>query len=398
MGLGHASRCLAVAQCLIQQRNVKLVFSSYGDAVKIIKNKGFKVYETLPMVWSENEKGEVDAKTTLKQGPLYFKTLFNHLQNEALLIRKETPDVIVSDSRISTILAATLLQKPIVTIVHQIKLLLPPLFTVKNKNDKFLHTRIEKAVSHILNIFWSKGEKILVPDFKPPYTLAKSHLNVLEKYKKRLSFIGPILLRKPEEYPPQEEIKKKLKLPGKNLIYISISGTPRERKSLFERVKPLIKYFKSFNKRFHFIVTKGDPSSNYSWRSERLSIHSWVADRFPYVKACDVLVTRGGHNTVSEAIYYGKPMLIIPTPNHPEHQEIASNAEKLGIARVVQQNEDDRTLINALITLVSSDEYKKRAKYVASEVKRYDAVKEATKLITGILDREVRVFPVRIFN
>ncbi len=374
MGLGHAARMLIIANALSKLGHSS-VFSSYGDAVRVIRKRGHKVYESPSLLWSEDKAGTVDPRGTMANSPLYMQRLLTHMFNEVDFIRKETPDVVVSDSRVSTILAAVLLGKRVITIVHQIKLLLPDL-TVDG--DQNVQRKIEIFASKLLDAFWARGEKILVPDFEPPLTLARSHLQISNDLKRKIVFIGPFISKKPHEYPSPESILKHLGIRARKVVYAGISGTPRERQALFRKIVHVSRYLP---KDVFLLITQGEPSSSVIIRKENLHIYSWVKDRLMLLKACDLLITRGGHNTVSEAIYFGRPMLIIPTPNHPEHMEIARNAHRMGVAEVMSQSKSAREIASVILQLLENDILIENALRVSMVVKRYDATKKSVDII-----------------
>jgi len=55
----------------------------------------------------------------------------------------------------------------------------------------------------------------------------------------------------------------------------------------------------------------------------------------------DVIVSRAGHETIMKAISEGKPLVLIPPPNHTEQANNAKRAEELGVAVVLDQSKLD---------------------------------------------------------
>ncbi len=382
MGLGHAGRSLIIADEL-KRKGCELVFSSYGDAAKILCKEGYRVYETIPLQWAETNEWKVDPRKTFLDSHLYIMTLLEHLLGENANIRRENPELVISDSRVSTILAATLLKKPIITIVHQVKLLLPDFFKEKRETK----TLIENLVSRVLSKFWEQGEKILVPDFEPPMTLAKSHLNLPVDYRRKIVFTGPFIRKKPSEYPLQDELKEEMGFKGKTVIYFACGGTPTERSSFFEKAMKIIDVLP---REYTSIVTRGEPlNDRVVFRDEKRIIFNWFRDRYLLLKTCDLLVSRGGHNTVSEAIYYGKPLIIIPTPNHPEHQEIAKNAFQLGLAKVYQQEEKEIEIATGIQETIKDEGMLRKVKELSLEANKYDAISRAMKVIEETIEASI---------
>ena len=67
-----------------------------------------------------------------------------------------------------------------------------------------------------------------------------------------------------------------------------------------------------------------------------------MKDRFDLLNACDLVISRGGHETMMQSICYGKPSIIIPVPNHPEQYGNARRAQELGVAYAIHQRNIDR--------------------------------------------------------
>ena len=84
-----------------------------------------------------------------------------------------------------------------------------------------------------------------------------------------------------------------------------------------------------------------------------------MVDRFEYLRACDLVVCRGGHNTIMQSICYGKPAMIVPTPSHTEQYMNANRAKELGFAELVHQSDLSRdSILRVADGLLSDPMYK----------------------------------------
>ncbi len=378
IGLGHAGRSLIIAEKLKEMGN-EVIFSSYGDAAEFIRRSGYDVFEEDELVWFEGKKGEVEVRNTLKNTHKYLATIFKHVYQESKHLLSVQPEIVVSDSRVSPIVAASMFDLPSITILHQVRLLLPQL-PKKLEKKPYLKSLISRGLTNMLNYVWRQSEKILVPDFKEPYTIAKGHLEeVPKKSRKKIVFIGPLIGRRPEDYPAEDVLKREMGVSGKKVVYVAIGGTKREREAMYRSVIPVIK---GLHSNYHFIVSKGEPSSTACYRlKENIVVHGWVRDRGELMKAADLIISRGGHNTVAEAMYFGKPLLVIPTPNHSEHCEISLNVKRMGIAEVCKQEKVGKELANLIEKMLREEDYARKCEQVAKDVSSYNPVTKTVEII-----------------
>jgi UDP-N-acetylglucosamine:LPS N-acetylglucosamine transferase len=68
-------------------------------------------------------------------------------------------------------------------------------------------------------------------------------------------------------------------------------------------------------------------------------VYDWVEDQYQLLKASSVVISRAGHGTIMKAIMLGKPMILIPIPDHTEQYGNAKRASQLGLAEIVPQRE-----------------------------------------------------------
>ena len=130
-------------------------------------------------------------------------------------------------------------------------------------------------------------------------------------------------------------VGRQLEAEDRFLIYASISGPRRERLPLIE---VLTKIFEDFPDEFRIVMSMGMVGGGSKpMRRGPLTLIPWIEDRFRYLKACDLVVSRAGHETILQSICYGKPQILIPTPGHTEQYANARRARELGVAEVLEQ-------------------------------------------------------------
>ena len=91
---------------------------------------------------------------------------------------------------------------------------------------------------------------------------------------------------------------------------------------------------------YELILSCGDPNGSFeAQRIDKLTVHEWMTEQVygRTFERADVIVSRAGHETIMKAISQGKPLVLIPPPNHTEQANNAKRAEELGVAVVLDQ-------------------------------------------------------------
>jgi UDP:flavonoid glycosyltransferase YjiC (YdhE family) len=286
------------------------------------------------------------------------------------------PDVVVSDSRGSPLIAAKLLQIPGVSILNQFQIIIP-------RTKVFLRlARLADAGSlAVIGKIWTSVKHVLIPDFPAPYTISAGNLRIPDFYRKRVKFIGPILPVYPKELPSEMELREKLELShDKPLIFAPISG-PIEQRAFFTDI--LQRIFKEFPEDYQIVVSLGYPNaSTHPIKKNNVTVYKWLPNRFDYLKACDLVIARAGHGTLMQSICYGKPMILVPTPSQTEQLNNTRRAVALGIAETVQQDNLNRqALLAAVQKILEADKLKARIKEIQEDVIKLNGLETATQII-----------------
>jgi UDP:flavonoid glycosyltransferase YjiC (YdhE family) len=389
IGLGHAGRCIAIANMF--KNNAKILFSSYNEAVNYIRRENFDVEKVPEIYFYEKIDGTFDLKRSLSVGPKIIINFLRQIGAEIHLMEHFKPDVVISDSRLSSIIAARTMGFKSILILHQLRIMIPHIKPIDKKIKQKIKDHTERFILETLGSLWNLSNMILVPDFPPPFTIAKYNVVPSNRHLNKLKLIGPIIPKYPWELPTKDEIRKELRkklgIDDSPLIFIAMSGTVAEKKYITEK---LIKILQDFPQTYNVVLSRGITDNNNVNRiskiNEKIIICDWVDDRYKLLKACDLLITRGGHNTVSEAIYYGKPMIIIPTPAHSEHQGIAKSAVNMKIAKCIQQyNLSKENLLISINEILNSSESLLRVKELENFASKFNALKTIYETINKII-------------
>ncbi len=376
IGLGHVGRCVPIARKLLEKK-AEVVFSTYREGIRYVEQERFPLIKAPPIGFQVKPDGTVDFRqTAVNPGPFLASfTLLKQINAEVQFIESFKPDVVVSDSRISPTLAARILGIPRICILNQFQVIIP-----RKKRFLRLAKFADSMTLTIIGKMWTSGNTVLIPDFPHPYTICTGNLNIPKSYRKNVKLIGPILPVRPNEIPAEEELRKKLGLPfDKPAIFTPISGPIRERAFL---TGVLRKILLEFPEDYEVVMSLGYPNAdNKPIRHGNVTIYKWIPNRFEYLKACDLVIGRAGHGTLTQCLCYGKPMILVPTPSHTEQLSNAKQAEKLGVAKTIQQEELSKEKLLKSVQHILESETSERLKEVQREVIKHDGLENAVKTV-----------------
>jgi UDP:flavonoid glycosyltransferase YjiC (YdhE family) len=339
----------------MREHGAQIFFSTYLDGVRYVRHEGFSVSEVPPIGFTFEPDVTINFKKTAFFASL---TVLRQVNAEIELMKMFKPDVVVSDSRVSPLIAAEMMGIPRLCILNQFRIVVP-----EEKRLRLVAKLVEAGVLTLIGKIWTAGARVLIPDFLPPYTLSVRNLQMPKSYRKSVRLIGPILPVHPYRLPSREKLRKKLQLSrDKPVIFVPISGPEKERVH-FARL--LRRIFHEFPKDYQVVMSHGLPNSSLEPRRYGgLTVFNWLAERFEYLKTCDLVVARAGHETLVQSICYGKPMILVPTPGHTEQFNNASKAVELGLAEMIEQKALNRhTLLSTVERMLHHDGHTSRRKW-----------------------------------
>ncbi len=350
LGLGHITRCDAIAR-EFSNENVDVLFSSYLDALDYLKRSGFTYFSAIPLSFRTREDGTIDPKMTMSQNGVTVGLwgFIRQLIGEVRQISAFEPDVVISDTRISTLIAAFILRKPRILILNQYSVQMPKDDRRHRLNDRpmlFAAKIIWRYISAMLELAWGVSDLIIVPDLKAPYTISRYNLAIPPGIRRKVRLVGPLT-------PSKFNFPSGARHAGiaRPLVFACVSGPATDRKYLVNKLTDILKEFPGG---YELILSCGDPNGSFGGKKiGNLTVHEWMTEQSYWrtFERADVIVSRAGHETIMKAISEGKPLVLIPPPNHTEQANNAKRAEELGIAVVVDQSKlDARGLAGAIST------------------------------------------------
>jgi UDP:flavonoid glycosyltransferase YjiC (YdhE family) len=233
---------------------------------------------------------------------------------------------------------------------------------------------------------WTSGNEVLIPDFPKPYTISAGNLNIPKSYREHVKLIGPIISTLPDGLPTKKQLRKKLGLPtNKPVLFAPISGPLRERAFL---TAILSRILQKFPDDYEIVMSLGYPNADHKpVRHSNLTIYKWLPNRFEYLKACDLVISRAGHGTLTQCLCYGKPTIIVPTPSHTEQLNNAKQVEAFAAAKMIEQQGLSREKLLNYVQQILNDGTPERLTQIQQEVLRHNGLENAVKTVTEIAEK-----------
>ena len=377
-GLGHITRILEIAK-LLPPDEFQVRYSSSGQGFRFLASRGLEASSEncppLDVEWASG--GGFSSNRVLPGFPFMFNNFLKQLAFERRAIRDFDPTLVVSDSRLSALLAAWSMGYPVVTMLNQFKILFPPRF--RGKTGRFY----ERVAGDFLGLMWSLSRRVLVTDLPPPYTIGEENLTSSEvsNIVEFVGFTAPDVNMTTER---TRRAKESLGLDDRPLIFCQISG-PDETKAKFAEM--LLKSADVMTQNYNVVISMG-----YSWGSpepRRLSNGGWLYDWCPIkdelFELSTVIVARAGHSTIGQCVDHVKPAVLVPIHNHPEQISNGQKFEKLGLGVMIRSEElTPQNLIESIEKCVRDPAYCRRLEAVCEISKRFRGVERCAEIIRKI--------------
>jgi len=380
VGLGHASRLVMVADQL-RENGVDVRFSSYGEAASYVSLKGYKCVSVAPVEFAWSMKGGFSVKDSLANIPMWFANFLKQVNQETRNMIAYNPDVVVSDSRLSPLVAAGLLRVPSIVILNQVKLLLSP-----RLRELAVSRLFENMAGEFLGSMWTLADRILVPDLPPPYTVAAHNVWEVGSAAKKLEYIG---FTSPKPRVSKEQVDRVAGRLGfdrsRPVVFIHVSGPAQTRHAL---IKVALEAVKKLDSRIQFVISEGNPQGESEPRKVGESgwYYGWCPVRDEVFVMSDLLVLRGGHVALSQAIQFGKPVITIPIENHGEQLGNSAKVAELGMGLMVRpKGLKAEQLADAISQVLGSPEYKKRVAELQRMAENLDGIDNAVQIVRSYL-------------
>ncbi len=376
VGLGHASRMMMLAERL-GDSEIDIRFSSFGEGARYILMQGYECMTVPPVEFAWSIEGGFSVKYSISNIPLWLTNFSRQIQDEINSMIKYDPDIVVSDTRLSPLVASKILNIPSIVILNQVKLLLSP------RLREFKISRIwEKMNGEFLGLLWSIADRILVPDLPPPYTIAEHNIWETSSVMKKLEYVG---FTAPKSYISEARLRKAAEHLGidrsKPIVFIHVSGPLKTRIPI---IKTSIEACKSIRPDIQYVISEGRPGGDIKPRKiAKLGwYYEWCPIRDEIFAMSDVLVLRGGHTAISQAIQFGKPLITIPIENHSEQLGNSNKIAKIGMGIRLETNKLKANQITCAIhQLLDDNRFQQKAEELMRLTERLDGINNIVKIV-----------------
>jgi UDP-N-acetylglucosamine--N-acetylmuramyl-(pentapeptide) pyrophosphoryl-undecaprenol N-acetylglucosamine transferase len=364
-GMGHASRMAAVAEELVARRD-QVAFSSSGEVTAWLRAKGYQCNDVPLVDVVFNRSGAFSALETLKYSPALVARLCSQVQREVANIGRFAPQVVVSDSMVSTVAAARLRGVRSVAVLNQLRLISSP------STPKAIGQVLAGGSITLANAVWESCDQILVPDLPPPYTISERNLWNAGSASSRARYVG-FLTPKRDAWTGGDALLDEWRAEkSRRKVFWQVSGPLPTRASFLAKA---LEAAESLQSDFLFVITAGDPGGET--RPSRVPggyLFRWCNLTRAFVDSCDAVVSRAGHVSVSDYILRAKPCVLVPIQSQTEQMGNADKAARLGFAVVLQEGELDPPKVGKALYALLEGRHASRARELRQVAEGYDAV------------------------
>jgi UDP-N-acetylglucosamine--N-acetylmuramyl-(pentapeptide) pyrophosphoryl-undecaprenol N-acetylglucosamine transferase len=375
-GLGHVTRVFDLSERL-RANGDEFRFSCSAQALNYLAMVAGRD-EIVPsphldVEWTE--EGSFSSRDFILHFPSLFNSFLKQLAFESKSIPRFTPDVVVSDSRLSAVLAARERSIPIVTMLNQFRVTFPPRFRVNRSGRLY-----ERIAGDVLGLLWSLSDQVLMTDLPPPFTIGAASFegNDVAKVVRYVGFTSPRLEVGEERL---SKARRLLGMDARPLVFFQISG-PEQTKKVF--VDAVLRSTPELARRFNVVVSIG--TTGGAQEPVRLSSGAWLYEWCPIkdelFAISELVVARSGHRTIGQCIDAGKPAVLIPIRNHSEQIGNADRFRELGLGVEIRSEElTPAGLTLAVEECLNDPAYARRARALMAVSNRYDGLGNCAEII-----------------
>lgn len=288
IGLGHATRDIAIARKLAVPKDEPLFISGEG-APALIKKSGYRCLDLYRPEKFNVENGQ------LQQSFRWLMAYYSYYRKCKEIARKiisENPGPVVSDEDFASITMAEELGRRRVLITD----ILETHFT------KGAASLVEKKMNRSMREMMERCDCVIIPDTGDD--------------RGNLKYVGPIVR---EASTDRDTLRQKFNLTRRTIV-VSVGGTDAGG----HLIEKTVEAFRRLKGRLdaELIVVPG-PSLNLPDSSDYRNL-GFVENLHELVYAADLVISLAGRSTIDESIAYGTPGIFIPIKGHFEQEDGAA--------------------------------------------------------------------------
>ena len=190
-----------------------------------------------------------------------------------------------------------------------------------------------------------------------------------ETFSDKYAFVGPLVR------PATIKVEKK----RDKLIYISMGTVNNDMMALYKRCLSALA-----DTDYQVIMSVGNLVSieEFGVLPENISVFTHV-DQIAVLQQADVFVSHCGMNSVSESLYFGVPLIMLPQT--AEQDGVAERVYQLG-AGIKLDNSDASSILGAINKIFADDTYRQKAITLANGFKHCSGAKGAADKIMQVCE------------
>lgn len=292
IGLGHATRDIAIAEKMPEATKSDVLFVSGEAAPRLIKKRGFECLDLY-----RPEKFDVQ-NGRLQQSFRWLMAYYSYYKKckviaSDVMEKYGSSGLIVSDEDFASVSVATAEKKRKCVLVTDI---------LETHFTRGAASLIEKKMNGAMRDMMSKCERVIIPDS------GDDHDN--------FAYVGPIVR---EASAGRDGLRRRFNFTKKTVV-VSVGGTDAGR-YLVEKAVEAFKNLK--NKMDAELVVVPGPSLQLPGSTEYRNL-GFVDNLHELVYAADLVVSLAGRSTMDESVAYGTPGIFIPIKDHFEQEQGAA--------------------------------------------------------------------------
>jgi UDP-N-acetylglucosamine--N-acetylmuramyl-(pentapeptide) pyrophosphoryl-undecaprenol N-acetylglucosamine transferase len=288
IGLGHASRDIAIAEKLAAPKN-EVQFVSGEGAARLIEKKGYPVMDAYRPEKFSVENGQLQQ--SFKWLMAYY-SYYKKCKEIATGVLQKNNGLVVSDEDFASIAVAEEMKRKRVLVID----ILETHFT------KGAASLIEKKMNGSMRDMMKKCDRVIIPDNGED--------------RDNFVYVGPIVR---DASAGRDELRARFDFTRKTIV-VSVGGTDAGRYLIEKSIEAYRKVGRRLDA--ELVIVPG-PSLQMPESQDYRNL-GFVDNLHELIYAADLVVSLAGRSTMDESIAYGTPGIFIPIKGHFEQEQGAA--------------------------------------------------------------------------
>lgn len=165
----------------------------------------------------------------------------------------------------------------------------------------------------------------------------------------------------------------------KEMVYFSLGSLASGNTRL---MRPVLEVLAKDQERL-YVISKGVNGDKLKLNSDNMIGANFLPQTF-FLQKANLAIIHGGNNSVSECLYYGVPMIVLPA--FADQFDNAQRVEDLGIGKRVDLYNVDDTLLDVIGEVSSNEELKNKLRQISQDISMRDDSNKVTFMLKKLAD------------